>query len=71
MGQFAVGWRPGQPDPDDPILADPCKKDNLPANWEQLEIAEQRRLRRQRRRARLRRQRQRRRRLRRRRRRRQ
>jgi spore coat protein A, manganese oxidase len=60
MVQFAVGWRPGTPDPDDPILADPCKADDLPANWAQREIAEQRRLRRRRRRARLRRQRQRR-----------
>jgi spore coat protein A, manganese oxidase len=30
MQQFAVGWRPGQPDPHDPILAAPCKVDNLP-----------------------------------------
>jgi spore coat protein A len=30
MQQFAVGWKPGQPDPNDPILAAPCKVDNLP-----------------------------------------
>ncbi|HWL97539.1 MAG TPA: multicopper oxidase domain-containing protein, partial [Nocardioidaceae bacterium] len=30
MQQFAVGWEPGQPDPNDPILASPCKVDNLP-----------------------------------------
>jgi FtsP/CotA-like multicopper oxidase with cupredoxin domain len=30
MAQFAVGWRPGEPDPDDPILAAPCVVDNLP-----------------------------------------
>jgi FtsP/CotA-like multicopper oxidase with cupredoxin domain len=30
MGQFAVGWRPGQPDPNHPVLAAPCKVDNLP-----------------------------------------
>jgi spore coat protein A len=60
MTQFAVGWRPGQLDPNDPILADPCKRDNLPANWRQREIRELRRERERRRRARLRRQRQRR-----------
>jgi len=30
MQQFAVGWEPGQRDPNDPILAAPCKVDNLP-----------------------------------------
>jgi len=30
MQQFGVGWKPGQPDPNDPILAAPCKLDNLP-----------------------------------------
>ena len=30
MTQFAVGWRPGDPDPNDPILAAPAKIDNLP-----------------------------------------
>jgi FtsP/CotA-like multicopper oxidase with cupredoxin domain len=30
MQQFAVGWKPGQPDPNDPILSAPCKVDNLP-----------------------------------------
>jgi spore coat protein A, manganese oxidase len=30
MTQFAVGWRPGMPDRHDPILAAPCKVDNLP-----------------------------------------
>jgi spore coat protein A, manganese oxidase len=30
MGQFAVGWEPGDPDLNDPILAAPCKVDNLP-----------------------------------------
>ena len=30
MHQFAVGWKPGQPDPNDPILAAPAKVDNLP-----------------------------------------
>jgi spore coat protein A, manganese oxidase len=30
MQQFAVGWNPGQPDPNHPILADPPKIDNLP-----------------------------------------
>jgi FtsP/CotA-like multicopper oxidase with cupredoxin domain len=30
MSQFAVGWKPGEPDDCDPILADPCKADDLP-----------------------------------------
>jgi FtsP/CotA-like multicopper oxidase with cupredoxin domain len=30
MIQYAVGWRPGQEDPNDPILAAPPKVDNLP-----------------------------------------
>ena len=30
MGQFAVGWTPGNADPNDPILAAPCRVDNLP-----------------------------------------
>jgi spore coat protein A, manganese oxidase len=30
MGQFAVGWRPGDPDPNDPMLAAPAQIDNLP-----------------------------------------
>jgi spore coat protein A len=30
MQQFAVGWHPGQPDPNNPILAAPAKIDNLP-----------------------------------------
>ena len=30
MGQFAVGWTPGNADPNDPILAAPCEVDNLP-----------------------------------------
>jgi spore coat protein A, manganese oxidase len=30
MTQFAVGWRPGDVDNNDPILADPCKVDDLP-----------------------------------------
>jgi spore coat protein A, manganese oxidase len=30
MQQFGVGWKPGQADPNDPILASPCKLDNLP-----------------------------------------
>jgi spore coat protein A, manganese oxidase len=30
MQQFAVGWRPGQPDPNDPILAAPPRVDDLP-----------------------------------------
>ncbi len=30
MQQFGVGWRPGMDDPNDPILAAPCKVDNLP-----------------------------------------
>jgi FtsP/CotA-like multicopper oxidase with cupredoxin domain len=30
MSQFAVGWKPGEPDDCDPILADPCKGDDLP-----------------------------------------
>jgi spore coat protein A, manganese oxidase len=30
MGQFAVGWRPGRPDPNDPVLAAPARIDNLP-----------------------------------------
>jgi spore coat protein A, manganese oxidase len=60
MVQFAVGWRPGEPDPDDPILAAQRIPDDLPANWEQREIAKLRRQQRRRRRERLRRQRQRR-----------
>jgi FtsP/CotA-like multicopper oxidase with cupredoxin domain len=53
MVQFAVGWKPGQPDPHDPILADPCKRDNLPANWEQREVEALRRQRARRRRLRV------------------
>jgi FtsP/CotA-like multicopper oxidase with cupredoxin domain len=30
MVQFAVGWKPGDPDDHHPVLADPCKIDNLP-----------------------------------------
>jgi FtsP/CotA-like multicopper oxidase with cupredoxin domain len=30
MTQFAVGWEPGQPDPNDPILAAPAQVDRLP-----------------------------------------
>jgi FtsP/CotA-like multicopper oxidase with cupredoxin domain len=30
MGQFAVGWKPGDPDPNDPVLSAPCRVDNLP-----------------------------------------
>jgi spore coat protein A, manganese oxidase len=30
MGQFAVGWRPGEHDPNDPILAAPAVVDRLP-----------------------------------------
>jgi spore coat protein A, manganese oxidase len=30
MHQFAVGWKPGQPDPNDPMLASPPQIDNLP-----------------------------------------
>jgi spore coat protein A, manganese oxidase len=30
MVQYAVGWKPGDPDPNDPILAAPCRVDNLP-----------------------------------------
>jgi len=30
MVQYAVGWRPGQPDINDPILAAPAEVDNLP-----------------------------------------
>jgi spore coat protein A, manganese oxidase len=30
MVQYAVGWKPGDPDPNDPILAAPCVLDNLP-----------------------------------------
>jgi FtsP/CotA-like multicopper oxidase with cupredoxin domain len=30
MTQFGVGWRPGRPDANHPILAAPCKVDNLP-----------------------------------------
>jgi FtsP/CotA-like multicopper oxidase with cupredoxin domain len=30
MVQYAVGWRPGQPDPNDPVLAAPARVDNLP-----------------------------------------
>jgi spore coat protein A len=32
MVQYAVGWKPGQPDPNDPILAAPAHVDNLPRN---------------------------------------
>jgi FtsP/CotA-like multicopper oxidase with cupredoxin domain len=32
MVQYAVGWKPGQPDPNDPILASPARVDNLPRN---------------------------------------
>ncbi len=32
MTQYAVGWKPGQPDPNDPILAAPAQVDNLPRN---------------------------------------
>ena len=28
--QYAVGWKPGDPDPNDPILAAPARVDNLP-----------------------------------------
>jgi FtsP/CotA-like multicopper oxidase with cupredoxin domain len=30
MVQYAVGWKPGMPDPNDPILAAPARVDNLP-----------------------------------------
>jgi hypothetical protein len=30
MHQFGVAYRPGQPDPNDPILAAPAMVDNLP-----------------------------------------
>jgi FtsP/CotA-like multicopper oxidase with cupredoxin domain len=30
MGQFGVGWKPGQPDPNDPIRAARCRFDDLP-----------------------------------------
>jgi spore coat protein A, manganese oxidase len=30
MGQFAVGWKPGQADPNDPIRAARCRFDDLP-----------------------------------------
>ena len=30
MVQYAVGWKPGQPDPNDPILAAPPRVDDLP-----------------------------------------
>jgi FtsP/CotA-like multicopper oxidase with cupredoxin domain len=30
MHQFGVGWRPGEPDPNDPIIAAPPQVDNLP-----------------------------------------
>jgi len=30
MTQFAVGWKPGQPDPNDSILAAPAQIDTLP-----------------------------------------
>ena len=30
MQQFAVGWKPGMADVNDPIKADPCKADDLP-----------------------------------------
>jgi spore coat protein A, manganese oxidase len=32
MTQYAVGWKPGMPDPNDPILAAPAQVDNLPRN---------------------------------------
>jgi FtsP/CotA-like multicopper oxidase with cupredoxin domain len=53
MVQFGVGWKPGQPDPNDPILAAPCNLDDLPAGWERQEIERLRRRRAQRQRARL------------------
>lgn len=28
--QYAVGWKPGDPDPNDPLLAAPARVDNLP-----------------------------------------
>ena len=30
MHQFAVGWKPGDPDPNDPVIASPPQVDNLP-----------------------------------------
>jgi FtsP/CotA-like multicopper oxidase with cupredoxin domain len=30
MSQFGVGWHPGDPDDHHPVLADPCKVDDLP-----------------------------------------
>ena len=30
MHQFSVGWKPGQPDPNDPMTAAPPRPDNLP-----------------------------------------
>jgi len=30
MTQFAVGWKPGEPDDHDPIVAAPCQEDDLP-----------------------------------------
>jgi FtsP/CotA-like multicopper oxidase with cupredoxin domain len=50
MVQFAVGWKPGEPDPDDPILADPCQVDELPPDFERLEVQRLRRQRARRRR---------------------
>jgi spore coat protein A, manganese oxidase len=32
MVQYAVGWKPGMSDPNDPILAAPAQVDNLPRN---------------------------------------
>jgi FtsP/CotA-like multicopper oxidase with cupredoxin domain len=32
MIQYAVGWRPGQADPNDPVLSAPAQVDNLPRN---------------------------------------
>ena len=33
MHQFAVGWKPGEPDPNDPMLAAPPKVDDLPPGF--------------------------------------
>jgi FtsP/CotA-like multicopper oxidase with cupredoxin domain len=57
MVQYAVGWKPGEPDANDPILADPCKVDDLPDDFERREVQALRRRRAQRRRVRLQRQR--------------
>ncbi|MGH3354904.1 MAG: multicopper oxidase family protein, partial [Nocardioidaceae bacterium] len=43
MVQFAVGWHPGDPDPNHPTEADPCKVDDLPDDWRRRELLEQRR----------------------------